>query len=51
MGVTEILSSLRLVLERKTGKEIPKLPQLEFLENVWGNNLALSEEKHLGVVK
>ena len=32
MGVTEILCSFKLVLEGKTGKEIPEAPRLEFLE-------------------
>ena len=31
MGVTEILFSFRLVLEGKTGKEIPDSSRLEFL--------------------
>ena len=34
LGVTEILCSFRLVLERKTGKEIPQSSRLEFLENL-----------------
>ena len=32
LGVTDILCSLRLVLEGKTGKEIPESSRLEFLE-------------------
>ena len=32
LGVTEILCSFRLFLERKTGKEIPESSRLEFLE-------------------
>ena len=32
LGVTEILFCFRLVLEGKTGKEIPKISRLEFLE-------------------
>ena len=32
LGVTEILCSFRLVLERKTGKEIPESSRLDFLE-------------------
>ena len=32
-GVTEILFSFRLVLEGKTGKEIPESSRLEFLES------------------
>ena len=31
-GVREILCSFRLVLEGKTGKEIPESSRLEFLE-------------------
>ena len=32
LGVTEILCSLRLVLEGKTGKEIPESSRLELFE-------------------
>ena len=32
VGVTEILYSIRLVLEEKPGKESPELLRLEFLE-------------------
>ena len=47
LGVTEILYSFRLVLEWKTGKEIPRLDhqessRLEFLEEFSANNFALS---------
>ena len=42
-GVIEILCSLRLVLEAKTGKEIPKSSRLEFLEMFLANNFALSK--------
>ena len=41
MGVTEILCSFKLVLEMKTGKEIPQSSWLEFLENFSANNFAL----------
>ena len=41
--VTEILCSFRLVLEEKTGKEIPESSRLEFLEKVSANNFALSD--------
>ena len=34
VGVTEILCSFRLVLEGKTGKEIPDSSRLEFLEKI-----------------
>ena len=43
MGVTEILFSFRLVLERKIGKEIPESSRLVFLEKVSANNFALSD--------
>ena len=43
LGVIEILCSSRLVLEGKTGKEIPKSSRLEFLEKFLANNFALSE--------
>ena len=43
MTYTEILCSFRLVLEGKTGKEIPESSRLEFLEKFLGNNFALSE--------
>ena len=49
LGVTEILCSFRLVLEEKTGKEIPESSRLEFLEKFLANNFALSEaEEALG---
>ena len=43
LGVTEILCSLKLVLEVKTGKEIPELSRLEFSGTFSGNNFALSD--------
>ena len=43
LGFTEILYSFRLVLERKTGKEIPESLRLEFLEKFSANNLSLSD--------
>ena len=43
LGVTEILCSLRLVLERKTGKELPKPSRSELLEKFVANNFALSD--------
>ena len=43
LGVTEILCSLRLVMEGKTGKEIPESSRLEFFENFSANNFVLSE--------
>ena len=43
LGVTEILCSFKLVLEGKTGKEIPESSRLEFLERFSVNNFALSD--------
>ena len=44
LGVTEMLWSFRLVLEGKTGKEIPESSwKLEFLEKIWENDFALSD--------
>ena len=43
MGDTEILCSFKLVLEGKTGKEIPESSILEFLEKFSANNFALSD--------
>ena len=43
LGDTEILCSFKLVLEGKTGKEIPELSRLEFLEKFSANNFALSD--------
>ena len=42
MGVRETLCGFRLVLEEKTGKEIPESSRLEFLEKFSANNFALS---------
>ena len=39
LGVTEILCSFKLVLEGKTGKELPESSRLDFL----ANNFALSD--------
>ena len=41
LGVTEILCSFKLVLEEKTGKEIPETSRLEFLEKFSANNFAV----------
>ena len=41
LGGTEILCSFKLVLEEKTGKEIPQSSRLEFLEKFSGNYFAL----------
>ena len=43
LGVTEILCSFRLVLEEKTGEEIPESSRFEFLEKFSANNIALSD--------
>ena len=43
LGVTEILCSLRLVLEGNLGKEISEFSRLEFLEKFLANNFALSD--------
>ena len=43
LGVTEILCSFKLVLEWKTGKEIPEPSRLEFLEKFLANSFALSD--------
>ena len=43
VGVTDIFCSFRLVLEGKTGKEIPESSRLEFLEKFSANNFALSD--------
>ena len=42
LEVTEILCSFKLVLEGKTGKEIPESSRLEFLEKFSVNHFALS---------
>ena len=43
LGVTEILCSVRLVVEEKTGKEIPESSRLEFLKKFLANNFTLSD--------
>ena len=43
LEVTEILCSFIVVLERKTGKEIPESSRLEFAETFSANNFALSD--------
>ena len=42
----EILCYFRLVLEEKTGKEIPESSRFEFLEKFLGNNFALSDAEN-----
>ena len=39
----EIICSFRLVLEKKTDKEIPESSRFEFLERFLANNFALSD--------
>ena len=43
LGVTEILCSFKLVIGRKTGKEMPESSKLKFLEEFSANNFALSD--------
>ena len=45
MGVAEILCNFKLILEGKTGKEIPESSRLEFLEKFLANNFALPDAK------
>ena len=45
LGVIEILCSFRLVLQGKTGKEIPDSSRFEFLEKFLANNFALSDRE------
>ena len=45
LGIKKILCSFRLVLEGKTGKEIPESSRLEFLEKFLENNFTLSDEE------
>ena len=43
LGDTQTLCSFKLVLEGKSGKEIPELSRLEFLGKFLANNFALSD--------
>ena len=43
LRVTWILFSFKLVLEGKTGNEIPDTSRFEFLENLFANSFTLSE--------
>ena len=45
LGVTEICS-FKLILEGKTGKEIPESSRLEFLQKFSANNFALSDAEY-----
>ena len=47
LGVTKKLCSFRLVLEGKTGKEIPESSRLEFLEKYLASNFALSDAEDI----
>ena len=47
LGVMEILCSFRLVLEGKTGKEIPESSRLEFLEKFSANNFEVEDNSLL----
>ena len=46
MGVTQILCSFKLVLEGKTGKEIPESSRLEFKEKFSANNFDISDAEN-----
>ena len=46
LGVTEILCIFRLVLEGKTGKDIPDSSRLELTEKFSTNNFALSDAEN-----
>ena len=46
LGVIEIPCSFKLVLEGKTGKEIPESSRLEFIEKFSANNFALSDAEN-----
>ena len=43
LGVMDILRSFKLVLEGKTGKEIPEASRFKFLEKFLASNFALSD--------
>ena len=43
MGVMEILCNFRLVLERKTGKDIPESSRFEFFEKILAHNFPLPD--------
>ena len=45
LGVTEILCSFKLVLERKAGKELPESSRLEFLEKFLASSFGLSDSE------
>ena len=43
LGDTQILCSFKLVLEEKSGKEMPESSRFEFLEKFSASNFALSD--------
>ena len=47
LGIMEILCNFRLVLDRKTGKEIPGSSRLEFLEKFLANIFVLSDTEDI----
>ena len=47
LKVRKILCSFRVVLEGKTGKEIPESSKLEFLEKFSANDFALSDAEDI----
>ena len=49
--VTELLDSFKLVLEGKTGKEIPKPSRLEFSEKFLTSKLTRCRRQHLLAVE
>ena len=51
LGVTKILYGFKLILEGKTGKEIPEPTRSEFLEKFSANDFALSDAEDLWAVE
>ena len=45
LGITEILYSFELVLEGKTGKEVPESSRLEFLEKKYSKHFYFNINK------
>ena len=46
LGVIEVLCSFKLVLEEKSGREIPESSRLEFSERFSANNFVLSDAEN-----
>ena len=46
LGIAEVLCSFRLVLEEKTGQEVPESSRLEFFKKFLENIFALSDTEH-----